>query len=44
MERTMKKKYQQPCFTTIEIKIPLLYSVSGEDLHSDITPSDEDAV
>jgi hypothetical protein len=44
MERTMKKKYQQPSLTTIEIEIPLLNSVSGEDLQGDITQTDDEAV
>ena len=40
----MKKKYQQPSLTTIEIEIPLLNSVSGEDLQGIITQSDEEGV
>jgi hypothetical protein len=45
MEITIKKKYEKPCLTTIEIENILLNSVSGKDLYDDdVDESDEEAV
>lgn len=44
METTVKKQYQHPALRAIQMRQPLLQSISGENFNPDITASEEEGV